>query len=224
MLDVAGVEAVNVEYDEAEAAQQAGPVLPVEQLEAVRHGAQLHARWVWPDDVRLAEVVWDGPDGRSAWQITRARHLDAGCISPTLQGSGQLTVTSLRVTAGGEVLRAVGRSTSFAGEPLTLKYSVRRTGGLLRPSYVVRVTPNLPCADIRLRARISVLGAPGLDQIIGTVDAVTSGPTRPYELAVRLPRGNARTRRRRFVHCEAWDRHGDPILVDDDHSVSWDLL
>ncbi|MFC5064114.1 hypothetical protein [Actinomycetospora atypica] len=100
-------------------------VAPPRRLRAQRRGDHVLLSWIWPDDVRVAEVRWSG--GRR--RLTYSEYKDRGVLLPPT-ATGVVEVRTLVDSGAGH---SVSEPVSVALEARapSVSYHVRRTGGFL---------------------------------------------------------------------------------------------
>jgi hypothetical protein len=191
---------------------------PVRQLQARRTGSQVVLTWVWPEEVRLAEVEWSGPGvPRQLRRVSRSQYVDGeGCVLPASPRGATVAVRAVSVGPTGESLSTPAELT-VDGRPVELSYVVRRLTDL-RSRWSRRrllvLTAAEDCADVDL----VLVTAPGLamplraeqgtvvDRYIGL--RLTRGV--PLTVEIELP---ANLKRPYWIRCFA-DRPAAVSIVD----------
>ncbi|GIJ48326.1 hypothetical protein Val02_52120 [Virgisporangium aliadipatigenens] len=135
---------------------------PIRQLHARRAGGQVVLTWVWPEQVRMAEVEWNSVDvPRQVRRVSRAQYVDGdGCVLAVGAGGGTATVRSVTIGPTGESMSAPAE-VSVDGRPTQLRYALVRLKEL-RARWsrrrVLVVTAAQDCADVEL-VLVSAVGA-----------------------------------------------------------------
>jgi hypothetical protein len=206
-----------------------GPAITVDfvpavtSLEAPRNGADVLVSWHWPDNLRMAHVVWQDSDGESAREVTLSEYQRFGGVRFKSSEAAEVRVTGV-IRDRAEVLVSAPATVRVEAQPPTLSYHVHRVW----PWQVNRVPPWKPhgphwwCATRRV-VLIADLPCGGL-----TVEIYVSsgdGKVRVYTLQnltldhsgheVMVTLRDLGTRGQpRYLSCKAFSASGQ-IRVDD---------
>ncbi|HZN73966.1 MAG TPA: hypothetical protein VFC00_20045 [Micromonosporaceae bacterium] len=147
---------------------------PVGQLRARRTGTRAVLTWVWPADVRLAEVAWAVPGtATDVRRVSRAQYVDGdGCVVKVGPAGGTATVRGVSIGPTGESLSPPA-SVTVSGSAVRLAYTVKRPPGFrdrLSRRRVVEVRTDQDCADVDL----TIVVAPGLAMPVRVEPGMTS--------------------------------------------------
>ncbi|MCI2416169.1 hypothetical protein MOQ72_01930 [Saccharopolyspora sp. K220] len=166
---------------------------PVTALDARRFGGELMLSWVWPDDVRMAEVSWTHTAAgveTGRLRLTRQQYqADGGCRIDAGPGTVRVQVSAIATADNGES-RSAPSALHLAGTPPQVSYQVERQNRLFGTSTArIVLTADQPVSE----CTVLVVVAPGrvmpLKPDDGRVvhrDVHELGE--PLELNVELPR------------------------------------
>lgn len=201
---------------------------PVRDLQARRAGDIVRLSWIWPDDVRDAEVLWapvsptgsalDHPGEPDDWtaatlvECTRRGYEDDGFRLDV--GPGPVVVGVRTVVRDGGTLRSRAVVTGVPGRPADVRYRFRRGRWPRSPYAVLELTADRPCRlppliVVRSRGQVIIL-RPDQGEVIHEVPARDLDPAVPFSLRIPLPPGPAEFRLACFV---APDAAGDGAAV-----------
>ncbi|MDA3627830.1 hypothetical protein OU415_20510 [Saccharopolyspora sp. WRP15-2] len=125
-----GAEAVAVRH----AARVAPTLPPVTSLEGRHFGNEFVLSWVWPDDVRMAEVCWTGAATGGSRRLTRQQYqAEGGCRIDIGPGEASVQVTSIAATDAGEG-RSKPSELTVSGPAAQVSYQVERRNRLFGAS------------------------------------------------------------------------------------------
>ncbi|GAA0524282.1 hypothetical protein [Saccharopolyspora thermophila] len=162
---------------------------PVSALEARRFGGGVVLSWVWPDDVRMAEVTWTGA-AEGSRRLTRQQYqADGGCRIDPGPGPVRVQVCSIAPAEHGEG-RSAPSALELAGTPPRATYRVERQKRLFgaRTARIV-----LTCDQRVPDCAVVVVIAPGRVMPLRPEDGqvvhrATHDLGDPVEITVELPR------------------------------------
>ncbi len=174
-------------------ARVAATLPPVTSLDGRRFGGGLVLSWVWPEDIRMAEVSWTRPptDAEAGrMRLTRQQYqADGGCRIDVGPGTVRVQVCAIATADNGES-RSLPAALEVPGAPAQVSYRVERQtrlfgGGTAR----IMLTADQPVPN----CLVLVVIAPGRvmprkpddGQIVHREVHELSGP---LELTVALPR------------------------------------
>jgi hypothetical protein len=189
-----------------------GVVEAVAQLEARRTGARTTLSWVWPPDIRLAEVTWPDVSGRTLTRrVTFADYKNSVVITASPAGG----LVSVRAIAVGAQAEAKSPPATLVLEPQALRLSSRlaRPGAmaLWRKPWVATITVDTPCQGVDLSlvgcttSAIPMRAEQGKE--IERFASIRLNTGEPFTFEFRPPRGV------RWVRC--FVHHPDNVTVID---------
>ncbi|MGP4020978.1 hypothetical protein, partial [Saccharopolyspora sp. 5N708] len=166
---------------------------PVTSLDGRRFGGELVLSWVWPDEVRMAEVSWTNPSAGAETgrlRLTRQQYqADGGCRLDVGPGAVRVQVAAIATADGGES-RSLPGELEVPGALPQVSYQVERQNRLFGASTArIVLTADQPVPDCTVLVvvapgRVMPL-EPGDGQIVHRDVHELGGP---LELTVELPR------------------------------------
>jgi predicted amidohydrolase len=213
----------------------------VTQAEAARNGRDIMVRWVWPDGMRMARVVWRADGAETVREVTLHDYLRLGGVPFTASGMAEAQISGI-FRSGTDVLVSAPVVAQALPQKPTLTYhvhsvwpwQVRRTRQhQVRPyrrhdprwwcaARRLILAADLPCTG--LTVEFSVRAATGRQDSkihVVTLHDVAVGPDRPYEVILELPDLSTLSRPC-FLSCTATTTTGS-IRVDDFSSTGREI-
>jgi hypothetical protein len=173
-------------------ARVAATLPPVTALEGRRFGGELVLSWVWPEDVRMAEVSWTPFGGAEAGRLRLTRQqyqADGGCRIDVGPGTVRVQVSAIATGDNGESRSAPG-TLEVSGSPPQVSYRIERQNRLFGTSTArIVLTADQPVAD----CAVLVVVAPGRVMPLKPDDGQVVHRDvheirEPLELTIELPR------------------------------------
>ncbi|WP_190818073.1 fibronectin type III domain-containing protein [Saccharopolyspora pogona] len=174
-------------------ARVAATLPPVTSLDARRFGGELVLSWVWPEDVRMAEVTWTNAlagTGGGQLRLTRQQYqADGGCRIGAGSGTVRAQVSAIATADNGES-RSLPAALEVPGAPPQVSYRVERQNRLFGTSTArIVLTADQPVPD----CTVLVVVAPGRVMPLKPDDGQVlhrgvHDLREPLELTVELPR------------------------------------
>lgn len=202
----------------------AGVAAPVTAARLRRLGDRLTVTWLWPDEVAMAEVRWDTPEGAGTRVVTRAGYdAESGCVLTATAAGGTVEIRSLTVGPAGTAKSPPVRL-NVAPRPTPVAYTVSRpvAGGPLarlrervrdrRRVVVLSSEQECDALDVVVVAAAGVAmplrAAQGTE--IAREHRVRLGPDAPHTIEVEVP---ASIGRPGWIRCFV-SRPGGCVVVD----------
>jgi hypothetical protein len=174
-----------------------GQADPVRSLSARPIGGDLVLTWIWPPEIRLAQVEWT-PSGGTATvrRVTRAQYVDGdGCRLATGSGGGTVVVRAVSIGPTGEALSPPAE-VGVAAPATRLSYRVDRHESWrsrLGRRRVLTVRADTDCAGVDLvvvtASTLAMPLRPEQGTLLTRFDGLRLGRGTPVALEIELPAG-----------------------------------
>jgi len=208
----------------------------VTQAEATRNGPDVLVSWVWPEGMRMAEVVWRADGHETAREVTLHDFQRLGGVRFTGSGAAEARISGI-FRSGTDVLVSAPVVVHAPSQKPTLTYHVHR----LWPWQVHRVRPyplhgphwwcaarrlvlmaDMPCTGLTVEIYVRTATGRTVSEIpVHTVENIAIEPGRPYEVMLEFPDLSSLVRPR-FLSCRA-RISTTPIRVDDFSSTGREI-
>ena len=189
-------------------------VPPVFSAEAVRNGPDVLVSWIWPEGLRLVQIVWRADGVDLAREVTYHEFQRLGGVAFHHSKAAEVLISGI-VRRAAEVLESVPVTLEVPAQPPTLTFQVHRLPPWLpwsaRRSVAFRT--DQPCTGVRIEIYLhSPTRTQDAEVVLAVVENLELGPGRSHEVEIRLHRPNA-VDRPCYVSCRASTEYG-AIRVD----------
>jgi predicted amidohydrolase len=213
----------------------------VTQAEAARNGRNVMVRWVWPDGMRMARVVWRADGAETVREVTLHDYQRLGGVPFTASGPAEAQISGI-FRSGTDVLVSAPVVAHAPSQTPTLTYHVhsvwpwqvhRARRHQVRPYRLhdprwwcaarrLILAADLPCTGLTVEVDVrAATGRPDSEIRVRTIHDVEIGPGRPYEVIIEIPDLSALSRPW-YLSCRAMTTTG-PIRVDDFSSTGREI-
>ena len=203
---------------------------PVTDADVTRNGPDVDVTWIWPNGLRLTEVIWNSGGTTTRQEVTFSDFERRGCVSFKRGEAAEISIKGL-VRSGREVLISAPVTVAVPAQTPTISFKIRhlRPGQLLETSPVrihglrwwcarrrVIITADLPCAGMHVEICLRS-SKPADPVVLEVAQELQLGPGLARELVIILPKLES-TDRNYYLFCRVKKSPG-PVRIDNFNSM-----